>query len=170
MTDWPGIVRDHGPLVWRVVYRLLSHEADAADCFQRTFLAAVELEAAEPVRNWEAALVRLATARALEQLRTRYRLRGRFVPLSGEPAASGQEAARQVLADEFSDRLRVALTTIDPKQAEVFCQVYLEGRSNQQAAQALGITASYAGVLLQRARAALRQQLEQFDPVQDGAS
>ena len=40
MTDWSQIVQEHGPLVWRTAYRLLNHEADAADCFQRTFVSA----------------------------------------------------------------------------------------------------------------------------------
>ena len=33
MTDWSQIVQQHGPLVWTTVYRLLRHDADAADCF-----------------------------------------------------------------------------------------------------------------------------------------
>jgi len=33
MTDWSQIVERHGPAVWRMAVRLLSNEADAADCF-----------------------------------------------------------------------------------------------------------------------------------------
>src|SRR4029079_1257135 len=73
MTDWASIVAEHGSLVWHTAYRLLNHEADAADCYHRTFLAAVTLDRKEAVRHWPAVLKRLATARALEQLRTRYR-------------------------------------------------------------------------------------------------
>jgi len=78
MTDWSQIVAGHGTLVWRTARRLLMHEADAADCFQRTFLAAVELNEWEEIRHWPALLRRLATARALEQLRERLRQRGRM--------------------------------------------------------------------------------------------
>ena len=51
MTDWSKIVAEHRTLVWRTARRLLTHEADAADCFQRTFLAAVEFAQREPVRH-----------------------------------------------------------------------------------------------------------------------
>src|SRR5262245_66347624 len=84
MTDWNAIVREYAPLVWCTAARLLAREADAADCFQRTFLAAVELAAAEPVRNWAGFLKRLATARALEQLRSRYRDAPRSAALPDE--------------------------------------------------------------------------------------
>src|SRR5215831_14789241 len=87
MTDWDAVVREFGPVVWRTACRLLTHEADAADCFQRTFLAAVEQAAAEPVRHWPGFLKRLATARALEQLRSRYREAHRSASLPDEPAA-----------------------------------------------------------------------------------
>jgi DNA-directed RNA polymerase specialized sigma24 family protein len=69
MTDWSKIVEHHGPIVWRIVRRLLNHDADAADCFQRVFVAAVELERRDAIRDWPAILRRLATARALEYLR-----------------------------------------------------------------------------------------------------
>src|SRR5262245_29492172 len=83
MTDWSQIVAQHGPLVWRTAQRLLAHEADAADCFQRTFTAAVELAERETIRHWPALLRRLATARALEQLRERLRQRRRFAGEAG---------------------------------------------------------------------------------------
>jgi RNA polymerase sigma-70 factor (ECF subfamily) len=160
MTDWPAVVRDHGPLVWRTAYRLLADHADAADCFQRTFLAAVELAARQPVRCWPAVLRRLSTARALEQLRQRYR---RPVALAAEPPtlADPLDAAS---AGELADALRRALAALDPLQAQVICLVCLDGRSNADAAADLGLTANHVGVLLHRARQALRLQLAAFDP------
>src|SRR5215207_6167457 len=86
MTDWDAVVREYGPVVWRTACRLLTREADAADCFQNTFVAAVALAGAGPVRNWPAALKRLATARALELLRARYRT-ARLSALPDEPPA-----------------------------------------------------------------------------------
>jgi len=41
---------------------LLRHEADSADCFQRTFISALEVTKRETVRNWPGLLRRLATA------------------------------------------------------------------------------------------------------------
>ena len=172
MTDWDAVVREHGPLVWRTACRLLTHEADAADCFQRTFLAAVELEAAEPIRNWPAALKRLATARALEQLRARYRDAGRLADLPDEPPGdpSALEPVDFAAGGELASALRVALAAIDPVQAELFCLVCLEDLSYSDAAAQLGVTVNHAGVLLHRARAALRERLRAFDPHREHTS
>lgn len=164
MIDWPTTIRDHGPLVWRTAYRLLNDHADASDCFQRTFLAAVELAERENIRHWPGVLKRLATARALEMLRTRYRQR------ATEPLPD--VAADRRLPDPFdtathgelADSLRVALADLDPTLASVFCLVCLEGLSYGDAAVQLGVTANHAGVLLLRARHALRTKLSGFDP------
>lgn len=167
MTDWPTILRDYGPPVWRTAYRLLDHHADASDCFQRTFLAAVELAEREVVGNWPAVLRRLATARALDLLRSRYRDR-RAEPL---PDLTADERALDPLDSasrgELADRLRIALAEIDPTQASVFCLVQLDGLSNGDAAVAVGVTANHTGVLLHRARQALREKLSAFDPATD---
>jgi RNA polymerase sigma-70 factor (ECF subfamily) len=163
-TDWAALIRSHGPLVWRTAYRLLSNEADAADCFQRTFLGAVKLAATAPVQHWPAILVRLATARALEALRARHRDRGRTTALTEDPPGAAADPLETAAAEELADGLRAALATIDPRQAEVFCLVCLEGLTNHEAAVQLGVTANHAGVLLHRARLALQERLHRFAP------
>src|SRR5437588_8470688 len=158
MPDWSATVREFGPLVWRTAYRLLGNHADAADCFQRAFVSAVEVAAAGRVRNWPGLLRRLATARALEQLRQRRRAADRFAPLGDAPPPDPAAADPFDLAaaGELADRLRAALAALAPTQAEVFCLVCLDDLSYRDAADHLGITANHAGVLLTRARAALR--------------
>lgn len=165
MIDWDAVVREHGPLVWRTASRLLTSEADAADCFQNTFLVAVPLAAGEAVRNWPALLRRLATARALELLRSRYRNRLRSGGLTDEPVTDpAPDPLAAASQSELAESLRAALAGIDPRQAEVFCLICLEGLSNVEAAAELGMTPNHAGVLLHRARAALRERLRAFDP------
>src|ERR687893_2656305 len=85
MIDWEGIVREHRPAVWRTAHRLLGNRADADECFQETFAAAVEWVGTSnhPVRNWGALLVRLATARSVDRLRQRVRRSSREVPGGG---------------------------------------------------------------------------------------
>ena len=153
-TDWPTLVRDHTPRLWAVAVRLVSHEADAADCVQRAFLDALRLR---DVRDWSAALVRLTTARALDCLRARYRRAKRFAPLDFDPPAATTDG-------DLADALRHALTTLDPVPAELVALVYLEGWAVADAAAQVGVTANHAGVLLHRARASLRDTLKAFDP------
>lgn len=172
MTDWNEIVRAHGPGVWRTAYRLLARDADAADCFQNAFVSAVELVATSPVRNWAALLRRLATARALELLRARYRGAARASELGDElPADPGApDPIAAAMEGELADALRAALAGIDSRQAEVFCLVALEGFPNTRAAELLDTTPNNVAVLLHRARAALRQRLRAFDPAAPGGS
>ena len=164
--DWPAIVKEFGPLVWRTAYRLLGNQADAADCFQTTFLSAVELSKGEPIRHWPGALKRLATARALEQLRQRHRDTGRRSEfLDSASDCRADDPLDLAAAGELALRLREALAAIDPVQAQVFCLVCLEGLSYPEAADQVSLTANHVGVLLSRARAALRERLAAFDPL-----
>lgn len=176
MTDWSKIVEEHGPAVWRTAYRLLDQEADAADCFQRTFISALEVAAREAVQSWPALLKRLATARALEQLRSRVRQRGRHTSLSHEDEVAGSSRSPIELAQagELAERLRETLSQIDERQAQVFCLACLEGLSYQEVAESLGISSNHVGVLLNRARTSLQQRLSAFAPAaakdRDGVS
>jgi RNA polymerase sigma-70 factor (ECF subfamily) len=161
MDPWPELVRDHGPVVWSTAWRLLRCDADAADCFQATFLAALDVSRREAVRSWPALLRRLATARALEMLRRRVRERGRVdaidpdaVASPGPPDGSG----------ELAEALRAALARIDPRQAQAFWLVTFEGMAYAEAAAQLGLTENHLGVLVHRARARLRRLLHAFDP------
>jgi RNA polymerase sigma-70 factor (ECF subfamily) len=165
MTDWSQIVEQHGPAVWRVAVRLLNHEADAADCFQRTFVSALELSRKEAVRNWPALLKRLVTARAIERLRQRRQDTDRLTSLPPEAADSKAiDPAEAAIAGELADRLREALAEIDPKQAQVLCLACLEGHSYQEIADQLGMPVSSVGVLVNRGRLALRERLQPSAP------
>ena len=67
--DWQATVNDYGPLVWRTVHRLLRNEADAEECFQETFMEAVKVARRRPIDNVPAFLVKIATFRAIDQMR-----------------------------------------------------------------------------------------------------
>jgi RNA polymerase sigma-70 factor, ECF subfamily len=169
MTNWAEIVSEHGPAVWRTATRLLTNEADASDCFQRTFVSALEFAREQPVRNWRALLRRIATARAMEQLRLRYRQTGRRADCLPDTVAdrSALDPGASFAAVELVDELRRALARIEARQAEVFCLVCLEDCSYRQIAQQLGISVNHVGVLLSRAKASLRTHLHAYAPSQD---
>ena len=62
----------------------------------------------------------------------------------------------------------IALTEIDPRQAEAFCLVALEGHSYDEAAHEMNVKTNHVGVLLNRAKAALRERLIAFSPTLTG--
>jgi RNA polymerase sigma-70 factor (ECF subfamily) len=166
MTDWSQVLKQYGGAVWTTGYRLLNNAADADDCFQRTFVSALELSRSEAIRNWPALLKRLTTARALECLRRRQREAGRIVALPVDLCIDGKsvDPVQAAEAGELAEHLRGALAELDGRQAEVFCLACLEGFSYQEIAKELGVTVNHVGVLLNRAKSGLRDRLQAHRP------
>lgn len=165
MTNWQRILHDHGPTVWRTLWRLLGNRADAEDCFQETFLAAVRAERRDAaVTHWSALLQTLATARAVDRLRQRYARRRESASDPDDPGAdqtaSPEPSPSDVLdAKELSHRLRAALARLPDRQAEVFALHALSGWSYQEIGQSTGMSSSAVGVTIHRARQRLREIL-----------
>jgi RNA polymerase sigma-70 factor, ECF subfamily len=158
MEDWAEIVAEHGNAVWQAAYRLLGSEADAADCVQETFAAAVEVSRREAVRNWPGLLRRLGTMRALGMLRRRLRQRKHLdaaemleIP---DPAPGPAERAEAL---EAAQALRKALAALPEREAVAFSLRFLEDLSYEQIAEALDLSGNAAGVLIHRAKTKLRR-------------
>ena len=162
MTNWEKIVNEHGMLVWRIAYRLLGNDTDAADCFSETFVSALQVSKRQRVRNFPALLARLATARAIDQLRKKYAKSQ--LNIDNEDLATlptdNPGPAQLAQSKELKTELRKALALLPQKQAQAFCLRYLNDMSYMQIAKTLNIGISTTGVLLLRAKAKLRQLLE----------
>lgn len=131
---WDQIVEQHSAIVWRTVTRLVPEQAEAADCFQRTFISAWVLSQAEEIRHWPALLRQLATARALERRRELARNRVRLCefPSEGVIDRKANEPVCNAQTTELEACLRLALAEIGPREAEVFCLACLEGMSYRE--------------------------------------
>jgi RNA polymerase sigma-70 factor (ECF subfamily) len=162
MIDWPYILAEHGGSVWRTVYKLLNHDADALDCYQETFLAAFRFAERQPVVGWGPLLTTIATRKALNCLRSRRRLRSRVVGLDGvpEPSSEVEGPLQHAEAADLLDRVRQGLAELPDKQAEVFWLSCVEGLSHEQIADRLQVASGDVRVLLHRARVRLRTVLE----------
>ncbi len=157
MTDWEGIVNKYGAAVWQTAYRLLDNHTDTADCFQETFICALEISKSQRVRNFPALLVRIATSRAIDRLRQRFSQQRRSSDAVDVFVLPSKEAGpeQQVQTHELTIRLRKALSQLQPKEAEVICLRCFNNMSYRQIGKELGIKANTAGVLLNRARTKL---------------
>ena len=162
VVDWKIIIKEHGPVVWQTAYRLLGNDADAADCFQETFVCALELSRRQRVRNFPALLTRLATTRAIDQLRRRFRREriGTTDHSRFEESDNHPNPAQYAQQQELAARLKTALAQLPSQEAQVFCLRYLNDMSYRQIAGELGIKTTAAGVILHRARTKLRQYFE----------
>jgi len=161
VVDWTTIVEQYGPTVWRTVNRLVPSIADSEDCFQKAFISAWKFSQTQRIRNWQALLRRMATARALERCRELIRHRGRLtaLPDAGLIDKRLRDPADNILAMELEERLRFALAEIDHREAEVFCLTCLEGFTYREVGAQLGLSVNHVGVLLNRARSTLQEKL-----------
>jgi RNA polymerase sigma factor (sigma-70 family) len=152
------LVHRHAASVWAVCRRLLVSEADREDALQATFLAlvrqAAHLDRRAPLGCWlHTTAWRIARkAQVLAQ-----RLAARALP-ADHPAGTdplGEVSSRELLrlVDEEIERLPQRL-----RAPLVLC--CLEGRTRDEAAQAIGCSVPVVKSRLERARCLLRQRLQ----------
>ena len=160
MTDWDDLVCREGPSVWRRVYQLLGNQSDAEECFQETFLAALEISNRQPVHNWPALLQRLATSRSIDRIRSRIR-RKQHEEIVDIASAIGNECdpAESVEQEELVAALRWAVAQLPERQGEAFWLHEFADWSYEQIAEQLGTTTNAATVLIHRARQKLQELL-----------
>jgi RNA polymerase sigma-70 factor (ECF subfamily) len=162
MTDWEAVVGQHVGIVQRTVHRLVGNDADAWDCIQDTFLEAVKIDRRQPIRSWSALLRHVATAKALDLLRRRFRQRARYSAEADPAQAPSREPnpTGHAEANELADRLRIAVGQLPPQQAHVFCLTCFEQMNSVEVAERLRINPTAVRMLLCRARERLRRLLE----------
>ncbi len=154
LNELKPLFEAHGPAVWRTVYRLLNHHGDAQDCYQETFLAAWKASRDGDVRDWPSLLKTIATRRAIDRLRQRYRQGERTGPLAAEaglPAHGGAPPDAALEAAELRERVGQALPRLPERQAQAFWLRPVEQMIRTEIAQHLGVEPGNAAVLVSRA-------------------
>lgn len=154
--EWDQMVRDHGPMVFRTSWRIVGNAADAEDVTQEVFLEAHRVRARQAVTNWGGMLRRMATCRSLDRLRERKNVLALDASVASADPNGPVEAA---IERELAERLRMAVTQLPAREAEVFCLRCFEGFSNEQIAAALRISTGAVGVALHKARTKLEALL-----------
>jgi len=163
VDNWEQIVEQHGACLWRTAYRLVGNRADADDCCQEAFLAALAVARNGAVRNWSALLRRLVTTRALDVLRRRYRhgeASAATAPVEFDRLAIRDVPPIEALqASELVEALRRCLVELPERESQVFCLQCFEDLGYREIAEELGIETGTVGALLHRARSRLRRML-----------
>lgn len=158
-----SLLDDVGPVVYGFVYaRLAGDEAAAADLLQETLLEAVR--SAEGYRGdaalttWVCAIARRRLARHYERERRQEVARTGLRVIHG-----GDEAAEPAAPDvdvERRDEVMRALRAMTPLHRQILVLKYLDGRSVEEIAVELDKGRVQVQSLLQRAREALRREVE----------
>jgi RNA polymerase sigma factor (sigma-70 family) len=151
------LVRRHGPWVLGVCRKLLRHEQDAEDAFQATFLVlarrAGSIYSAAVLPSW---LYGVATRLAARIRAAGSRRRAREGPLV-DTAAPGPQPGPEAL--EVPPVLHEEIGRLPEKYRDPLVLCYLEGKTNEEAAQLLACPPGTVFSRLARARERLRKQL-----------
>jgi RNA polymerase sigma factor (sigma-70 family) len=153
-----ALVRRHGAMVFGVCRRVLRHEQDTEDVFQATFLIlarkAASLRLQRSLGGWlhEVAYHLALRARTNTARRQRSENEVRSMTPREEPAL---EVGRSELRSLLDEELRL----LPAKYREPLILCYLEGKTNEQAAQQLGWPAGSMSRRLARGRELLRRRL-----------
>jgi RNA polymerase sigma-70 factor, ECF subfamily len=153
--------RAHHSLVFRTAYRITGNAGDAEDVLQTVFLRLLRRSSnADPLANLESYLRRSAINAALDVIRARQS--DQTVPLPEE--SSGLMPTAPVRADVSGLRqaLSRAMAQLKPRPAEIFALRFIEGLSNREISQALGISQVRVAVIVHRTRLQLRKELRPY--------
>jgi RNA polymerase sigma factor (sigma-70 family) len=156
-TAFALIVQRHGPLVLNVCRRVALDSHDAEDAFQATFLVLVRKARAVRKQSSLASFLfgvaqRIALQARLRAARRRARERER--PESPPPDPSDELTAR-----ELRHLLDAELTLLPDRYRAPIVLCYLEGKTQEQAAQELGCPRTSLASRLGRALGLLHQRL-----------
>jgi len=149
--------------VWKKAYKLLGNDADAAECFQQTFLDAQRKTKTKYTRDYPALLDNLATLKAVEILRKRTQQEkiknGKTV--LDESFDKNQGPPQQVQRIELAAALRDALGKIPEKEAQIFVLSNFNDVSYRQIAKLLNMNKPAVGTLLHRAREKIKKNIQE---------
>jgi RNA polymerase sigma factor (sigma-70 family) len=139
----------HGPIVLGVCRRILQNGHDAEDAFQATFFILARKAGSIGQRDSAGAwLYRVAYRIALRARARRGRQAQCEQPLGDLPVAEvGCEPADLLAWQELRPLLDAEVSRLPEKYRAAFVLCYLEGKTNEQAAEALGCGRSPFGLV-----------------------
>ena len=148
--DWNQIVRENAKEMLRLAMRIVGSAADAEELVQEAFLKAYQYQQREKGAQLGRSFAPLCRERALDHVRKRKTI----VPLPEIGLASSvEDPAQWAEVRELADHLRREIARLPHQQSEVFCLCHLDGRSNRQIADALGIREGAVAAALHKAGA-----------------
>lgn len=169
-----ALVNRYESKVYRLAMRMLRHQQDAEDALQESFLQVYRgLKSFEGRSNFSTWLFRLATNVCLMKIRHRGTEPTGMVPLEDflPQHEEGNQPSLQewpekpeeiLLTKESREKMMEALDQLPADYRAVFVLRDIEGFSNAEAGEALGISVAAVKSRLHRARIALRGMLAEY--------
>ena len=165
------LVRRYRDKVYRLSYKILRHEEDAAEALQDAFLSAYRglknFKAESTFSTW---LYRIATNASLMKYRKR---RDHHISLEQSQSPDGEgeglelpdwttQPLDELLDSETRSVMEEGIARLPEELRAVFVLRDIEGLSNSDAAEVLGLMVAAVKSRLHRARLALRDRLNRY--------
>jgi RNA polymerase sigma factor (sigma-70 family) len=154
---------EHYRRVLLAAYRITGSVADAEDIAQALFLRLASAE--RPIDNIGSYLHRAAINGALDLLRRRKSAATEPLDLAVDiPSTDWQSSPESEFSTrQLGDALRIAISELSPKAAEMFAFRYLEELGNKEIAVLMDTSQAVVAVTLHNARASLKKRLLEMD-------
>lgn len=156
------LYRQHHPTVFHLALRYgLGDEAWAEDIVHDVFVALLErLPSLDDHQQLEGWLYRVTTNRCLRKLRRdRFLLRDVVRRLLVVGPTEGPSVEGRVFARRDLERTRRVLAELPPRERVVVCMCHLDGKSQREVCEILGLSKGYVSKLLARGIARLEEAL-----------
>ena len=163
--SFESIVEEYGDFVYNLTYRILGNPADAEDAAQEAFLAAYRnfdrFRGESKVSTW---LYRIATNSALMRLRKdrnkRTLTQTGYDDMQLASPTDGPE--KLALNSELREHLEGGLDQLPPNLKAAVVLRDVQGLSNEEASEIVGISVSSLKARLHRGRVLLRKYLQDY--------
>lgn len=155
-AQFGGLVSEHGPVLFRLAFRLLGDRVEAEDIVQDTFRSVWQSRARyEPDRGDRAWLATILRRRVADS----YRKRPTRLVLNGDSPLDVEVHDQDPLAGEYSDEMQRALGRLPEELKETLLLVVVAELTHQEAADVLGVPLGTVLSRVSRARGRLREYL-----------
>lgn len=173
-TEFEQLYRSHYRRVHNLCHRLLGPHGQAEDAAQEVFIRAYRsLDRYDRSKPFIAWILRIASNYCIDVVRRRAKEAQIFGNEELERAdlrSEAPSAIAELLSRERAARLSAAIAALPDKQRIPLVLAYYEEASYDDIASMLGITRNHVGVLLLRARQALRRRLAEPPACADAAA
>jgi len=163
MTELPLLFVEHHRRVLKAAFRITGNMADAEDVTQAVFLRLARADG--PVANAGSYLYRAAINGALDLLRRRKIAQAEPLESAEYARAAGAGSSPEAEASgrELGALLRIAISELPPRAAEMFILRYVEEHGNREIATLMGTSQAVVAVTLYNARSRLKKRLSELE-------
>ena len=148
------IVRRHQTWTWRIAYRFLGDEDEAADMVQEAFLRLLDASHRyRPEAKFRTYFYQIITRLCLDVIKKKKPLYVKDIP---EIPDSNPDTSELMIREEVAAAVRIAINDLPPKQRIAIIYRYYEKMNYEEIASALETTPKAVERLLARGRDRLR--------------